>query len=310
MRAQWGSAETSARDGRLAIDLHLRALASGLVALKPTDVAAVRALLRGVATDGSIAPGVTAVSAGDAPVPGTWLIPQDADPGRRIVYCHGLSFMAGDLETYGGFVSRLAEAARASTLLIEYRLAPEHQYPAAHDDCLTALLWAREHGPDSAAPARCAVIGDSCGASLAIAAALAANCSRTPAAAVVLFSPFVDLAVTGESWIRNEGCDPLLTADVARGCATLYAPGLDPGDSRLSPLYDELSGLPPMQIHASMSDPAYDDAVRLAALADKAGVLTESHVWSGVPHSWFLFHAELPEARHSIELAGSFLRRL
>lgn len=293
----------------MAIDQHLRAMASGLAELDPSDIAAVRVLLRGVATDVSLASGVTAVPVRDAPVPGTWLIPQDADPGRRVVYCHGLSFMAGDLATYGGFVSRLAAAAHASTLLVNYRLAPEHHFPAAHDDCLAALLWAREHGPDSAATAKCAVVGDSCGASLAIAAALAASRMRMPAAALILFSPFVDLAVTGDSWIRNAGRDPLLTADVARGCAMLYAPGIEPRSPRLSPLFDDPSGLPRMQIHASASDPVYDDATRLMALANRAGVPTESHIWSDLPHSWFLFHDELAEARHSIELAGSFLRR-
>jgi len=273
-------------------------------------MAAIRTLLRGVATDAGLAAGVVATPARDAPVSGTWLIPQDADPGRRVVYCHGLSFMAGDLATYGGFVSRLAAAAHACTLLVDYRLAPEHLYPAAHDDCLAALVWARTHGPDGTSPADCAVVGDSCGASLAMASALAAGRLRTPAAAVILFSPFADLSVASESWIRNEGRDPLLTADVARGCAALYAPGIEPRDCRLSPLLDDLTNLPPMQIHASTSDPAFDDAARLIAHSDRAGVPTECHIWSGLPHSWFLFHDGLSEARHSIELAGTFVRRM
>jgi len=292
------------------INLHLSALASALAAIDPPDLTAIRTLLRGVATDAGLAAGVVAIPARDAPVSGTWLMPRDADPGRRIVYCHGLSFMAGDLATYGGFVSRLAAAARACTLLVDYRLAPEHLYPAAHDDCLAALVWARTHGPDDASPAACAVVGDSCGASLAIASALAAGRLRTPAAAVILFAPFVDLSVSGESWVRNHGRDPLLTANAARDCAIVYAPGIGPRDRRLSPIYDDLAGLPPIQVHASMSDPAFDDARRLVESADRAGVTTESHAWSDVPHGWFLFHNELAEARHSIELAASFVRRM
>lgn len=306
---QWQT-DVPGRDDRLGVDQHLRAIATRLGAIAPTDMAAVRALLRGVATDASLAQGVTAVPVRDAPVPGAWLIPQDADPERRIVYCHGLSFMAGDLETYGGFVSRLAAVARASTLLVDYRLTPEHHYPAAHDDCLTAILWAREQGPDGPAPAKCAVAGDSSGASLAIASALAANRAGTPANAVIVFSPFVDLAVSGESWLHNEGRDPLLTTEIARNCAALYAPGVDPQDLRLSPILDDLSGLPSLQVHASMADPMYDDASRLATIADRAGVLTELHAWCNIPHTWFLFHGELPEARLSIELAGSFVRRM
>lgn len=310
----WGAdrplSGTPGRDGHTAVDRHLRAIAVRFASLATADMSAIRALLRGVATDSSLAQGVTAVPARDAPVPGTWLIPRGADPSRRLVYCHGLSFMAGDLETYGGFVSRLAAAARASTLLVDYRLTPEHRFPAAHDDCLAALLWAREHGPDRSASAKCAVVGDSSGASLALASALAADRAGTPASATIVFSPFVDLAVTGESWVRNEGRDPLLTADIARGCTSLYAPGVEPRDPRLSPILDELSGLPPLQIHASMSDPMYDDASRLATLADRAGVPTELHAWSDLPHTWYLFHGEFQQARHSIELAGSFASRM
>ncbi|HUG10854.1 MAG TPA: alpha/beta hydrolase [Opitutaceae bacterium] len=310
MHTHNGSAEASNSQYRLEIDRHLRALGCALAGVDPPDMTAVRTLLRGVATDTSLAPGVTAAPARNGPVPGTWLIPKDADPDRRMVYFHGLSFMAGDLATYGGFVSRLAAAANACTLLVDYRLAPEHHYPAAHDDCLAAMLWAREHGPDGAASARCAVAGDSCGASLVLATAVAAQGIRKPAAALVLFSPFVDLAVSGESWIRNDGRDPLLNADVARGCASLYAPDVDPRDCRLSPLFGDLEHLPPIQIHASMSDPAFDDAARLIEASDRAGVPTESHSWSDLPHSWFLFHNELAEARFSIELAGSFVRRM
>jgi acetyl esterase/lipase len=303
-------AEPSGRNGRDAVTAHLRAMASELAGLAPTDIAALRKLLRGLATNASIAKSVAVVPAANAPVPGTWLVPQDANPKRRIVYCHGLSFMAGDLATYGGFVSRLAAAANACTFLVDYRLAPEHCFPAAHDDCLTAFTWVREQGPERSAPAACAIAGDSCGASLALASALSANRLGTPASAVIVFSPFVDLSVAGESWVRNSGRDPLLSADLARGCAALYAPIADPRDLRLSPIFDDLSGLPPLQVHASISDPAYDDASRLATQAEQAGVPTELHAWGSLPHFWFHFHDELPEARCSGELAGSLVRRM
>ena len=217
--------------------------------------------------------------------------------------------MAGDLATYGGFVSRLAAAAQACVLLVEYRLAPEHLFPAAHADCLQALMWAQQNGPEGASKADCTIVGDSCGASLVLATAIAAKRKKTPAKSVILFSPFVDLAVNGESWERNHGRDPLLTAEVARGCAALYAPGVDARSPGLSPIFDDLSQLPPIQIHASSADPAYDDAARLAELVDRAGVPLEFHVWTDVPHSWFLFHDKLSAARHSIELTGSFSSR-
>jgi acetyl esterase/lipase len=218
--------------------------------------------------------------------------------------------MAGDLETYGGFASRLAASTRACTLLVDYRLAPEHRFPAAHEDCRGALSWAQMHGPEGAGSARCVVAGDSCGASLAITSALEARRRGAPAAAVVVFSPFVDLSVSGDSWIRNEGRDPILTADLARGCATLYAPGMDPREHRLSPVFDKLSGLPPIQIHASAADLMFDDAMRLLSACNRDGVPAEMHAWSDVPHLWYLFHDQLKQARHSINLTGSFVRRL
>lgn len=289
---------------------HLQALAAGLGAIETGDIASVRRLVRGIASETSLATGVVARSARDAPVPGTWLIPHDPDPRYRLVYCHGLSFMAGDLATYGGFVSRLAAATRACTLFVEYRLAPEHAFPAAHEDCRTALSWAQTHGPDGDHAANCVVAGDSSGASLAIASALVASRAGAPASAVVVFSPFVDLSVSGGSWQRNEGRDPILTADLARECAPLYAPGVDPRDHRLSPLYADLSGLPPIQIHASAADPMFDDATQLMSACNRAGVQAESHVWSDIPHVWYLFHDQLKQARHSINLTGSFVRRL
>lgn len=309
MRSKPGPDEVAGGDGRLAVKLHLQAIAAKLAALPPSDIAAVRVLLQGIATDASLARGVTTAPAREAPVSATWFIPPDADPQRRIVYCHGLSFMAGDLPTYGGFVSRLASAARASTLFVDYRLAPEHHFPAAHDDCIVALLWTSNHGPDESTPATCAVIGDSAGASLAVSAALASHRQGKPTSSIVLFAPFVDLAVTGESWTRNAGRDPLLSADVARAGPALYAPGVDTRDLRLSPLHDDLAKLPPLQVHASLSDPLFDDAFRLTSRADRAGAKAELHAWGDLAHTWYLFHDKLPEARQAVELAGSFVSR-
>jgi len=288
----------------------LTAIAGAFAEIEPGEMVAIRRLLRAIASDTSIASGVVCQPAHDSPVPGTWFIPQDPDLRFRIVYCHGLSFMAGDLATYGGFASRLAASTRACTLLVEYRLAPEQTFPAAHEDCQNALSWVQTHGPDGVGAAKCVVAGDSCGASLAIASALEASRQGNPASAVVVFSPFVDLSVSGDSWQRNEGRDPILTADIARACAALYAPGVDPRDHRLSPVFDDLSGLPPLQVHASAADPMFDDATRLMSACNRAGVAVESHLWSDVAHMWYLFHDQLQQARHSINLTGSFVKRL
>ncbi len=198
-------------------------------------------------------------------VRGTWVIPRGASPARRVVYCHGCSLMAGDLQLYGGFVSRLAAAAGACVLFVDYRLAPEHRFPAAHEDCAAALFWAMDHGPGEERPAAtCYVAGDSAGASPGLNAAIAATRRGRPPAGIALFSPFVDLTVSGASAFENDGRDPLTTTAIARACAPLYAPGMDPADPRLSPLFDDLRALPPLHIQGSMNDPLLDDAVRLA----------------------------------------------
>lgn len=264
-----------------------------------------RSIASRIPLDTSIADDFDLVPTRGAPVPGTWLVPPGGDPARRIVFSHGLSFIAGDLSIFGGFVSRLARAANACALFVEYRLAPEHSFPAAHDDCLAAYQWAQENGPYRPGKGACTLVGDSCGASLALSSALDAG--EAPAA-VILFAPFIDLAVTGESSARNEGRDPLITANLARACAPTYAPNVDRHDHRLSPIYRDLAPLRRLQLHGSTSDPLFDDTLRLSDRACRSGVHTESHAWSDVPHCWYLFHEELREARLAIELAAEFVQ--
>lgn len=218
--------------------------------------------------------------------------------------------MAGSIALYGGMLSRLAAAACACLFFVDYRLAPEHTFPAAHDDCTTAFSWVREHGPYSIAPAKaCFLASDSAGAGLAIDAALSAARAGDPPDGVVMFSPFVDMTLSGESCVTNNGRDPFTTYEQARACASIYAPGVDPRDVRLSPLFAELSSLCPIQIHGSNSDLLRDDALRLADLARKAGIASELYIWGNVPHVWYLFPEELPQASAGIELAGEFLSR-
>jgi monoterpene epsilon-lactone hydrolase len=288
-----------------AIHSHLRARAEELAAADPADVPRIRAIIDRMAIDARPVENVKFVECADGPR-GVWVLPEGADPDVRIVYCHGCSFMAGSLKLYAGLVSRLAVAANAALFFVDYRLAPEHAFPAAHEDCLEAFIWSHTHGPQVSRRAQaCFLAGDSCGGGLALSTALAASRAGAGVESVVLLSPFVDLTVSGESSLQER--DPLLTADMARACAPMYAPGLNPEDPRLSPLFANLSGLAPIQIQGSASDPLRDDALRLAQRAHRAGVRTELHVWGGLPHAWYLFPGQLPEARRGIGLAGEFL---
>jgi acetyl esterase/lipase len=296
-------------DGRARVNAHLRAFAEEFAAGDPSDLTWVRALVRRLALDPTPHPDTTFVPVVHEAVRGTWVIPRGASPARRVVYCHGCSLMAGDLHLYGGFVSRLAAAAGACVLFVDYRLAPEHHFPAAHEDCAAALFWAMDHGPGEERPAAtCYVAGDSAGASPGLNAAIAATRRGRPPAGVALFSPFVDLTVSGASAFENDGRDPLTTTAIARACAPLYAPGMDPADPRLSPLFDDLRVLPPLHIQGSMNDPLLDDAVRLAERVRRSGGQVALHLWEEVPHTWYLFPDALRAAALGIEVAGAFLQ--
>ena len=287
---------------------HLHSLARELGALDPFDVIAFRALLRGLPSEARLPDDVSVIRAGGCPVEATWIVPPRADSTRCVVYCHGLGFMAGDLPIYGSMLSLLARTAGCPVLFVDYRLAPEHLYPAAHEDCLQAFLWACENSPSGPRAMHCSLIGDSCGASLALAAALDAARLGVRATAVGLLAPFVDLTVSGRSTQRNAGRDPFVTEAAARACALTYAPGQDPATPRLSPLFADLSGLPPLHIQTSSSDPLLDDALRLTQRALGADVPVELHMWTNVPHGWYFFHDRLADARNGIALAAGFVR--
>jgi monoterpene epsilon-lactone hydrolase len=287
---------------------HLAAIAVELQRVPPNDVEALRRITRRLAINPSPPSHFAVVPVATPEIRGTWIIPKDANEQRRIVFCHGGSFVFGDVHLYGGFLSRLAAAATAPLFFVDYRLAPEFQYPAAHDDCARALRYVSRSGPyrDSSA-AQIHLAGDSSGASLALSTACGAPEDGISVASVLAFSPFVDLSVSGESVVVNATRDPILTAAGAHGCAPGYAPGLQATDPRISPLYADLSSLKNLCIHGSMMDLLRDDATRLAERAHAAGVKTELHLWPEVPHCWYLFHDELPEARLGIEMAGHFM---
>ncbi|MBX5460538.1 MAG: alpha/beta hydrolase [Steroidobacteraceae bacterium] len=299
---------SSITNGPSAVHAHLSARARELAAADPADLARIRTIIDALAIDSKPLAGVKFVQSAHAAIRGVWAVPENADPDRRIVYCHGCSFMAGSLDLYSGVVSRLAVLARACVFFVEYRLAPEHRFPCAADDCLRAFHWARTNGPDGEGrAAACFLVGDSSGAALTIAIALDAARAGASPDGIVTLSPFVDLSVSGDA---NDGRDPLTTREMAMACASIYAPGMDPRDPRLSPLFADLSALAPIQIHGATQDPLLDDALRLAKRARKAGARVELHVWSDVPHAWYLFPTELPEASLGLELAATFLRRL
>jgi acetyl esterase/lipase len=227
---------------------------------------------------------------------------------RHVLFLHGGGYVTGSPALYRHFTWRIATAARARVLAIDYRLAPEHPFPAALDDVLAAYRWLLAGMAD---PQRTAVMGDSAGGGLALALLLRLRDHglELPAAAVAL-SPWTDLALTGASFSLNTKSDPMMNAAYVRLFAKCYLADADPRDPYASPLYGNPAGLPPTLIHVGSDEILHDDAVRMAEILRTAGCRVRIEVWQRMPHAWHLFAPVLPEARKAIAHIGDFANEI
>ncbi len=230
----------------------------------------------------------------------------NAAAGDLLIYFHGGGFALGSLSGYRHFMSELGRAAGARVLAVDYRLAPEHVYPAAIDDGVAAYRFALSQG---VSPARIAVAGDSAGASVALGSILAAHAADLPPpACAVCISPWIDLEVTGASMVSKASEDPFVAREGAVASAQVYLNGADPRASFAAPLYADLSFLRSMLIQVGSAETLLDDAVRLAAVAGAAGVEVRLEIWSGMVHIWPFFYPTVKAGRKAIAQAGSFIR--
>jgi epsilon-lactone hydrolase len=233
--------------------------------------------------------------------------PRLQPPATVVLYMHGGGYFTCSPKTHRPIIVAMAKAFDAPAYGLDYRLAPEHPFPAAVEDATSAYRWLLEKHP----MARIVLAGDSAGGGLAIATALAArDAGMPPARAIVGFSPWTDLAVTGASVEANAKSCAMLTPKGIRAGATLYLAGADPRDPRASPLYANLSGLPPVLLFASRHETLLDDTVRFAERARAAGVDVEVVLRDSLPHVWPLFARFLPEAREALNVVTDFARRL
>lgn len=239
-------------------------------------------------------------------VPGVWLSTPAADPGRVVVYVHGGAYVTGSTVTHRELAARVARECEALVFLVEYRLAPEWPFPAALEDLLAVVLGIHARG---VAPQRLALVGDSAGGGLLLAALeeLRARGAPQPACGVAL-CPWTDLAATGPSLWHFRARDPLLDPDMLRATALLYLQGQDPRDRRASPLFGDPRGLPPLLIQCATSDVLHDDAVRYAARARAAGVEVTLEAWPDMVHVWHLFAQHLREGREAVVALGRYVR--
>jgi epsilon-lactone hydrolase len=245
----------------------------------------------------------TPVDAGG--VPAEWVETPAARADRRLLFLHGGGYRLGAPATYRHFTWRLATAARARLLAIDYRLAPEHPFPAALEDALAAYRWMLAGG------ARMLIAGDSAGGGLALALLLRLRDEGLPLpGAAVALSPWTDLALTGASLKRNAAADPMLNVDDMPKFAAEYLAGADPHDPYASPLYGDPTGLPPTLIHVGGDEILHDDAVRMAEKMRAAHCHVELQVWPRMPHVWHLLAPVLPEAKFAIAGIGDFIERM
>ncbi len=238
-------------------------------------------------------------------VPGEWIIPAGAESERVILYLHGGAYNAGSTRSHRALAGNIAYAARARALTIDYRLAPEHPYPAALVDAFSAYKWLLDL---AIRPGQVTITGDSAGGGLTIALLVALRERRIPMpAAAVVLSPWTDLSASGESWQENAKSDYLIHGAKLKEAARLYLKDASPQTPLASPVYANLEGLPPLLIQVGSEEVLLSDSLRLAENARLSSVDVTLEVWEGMPHVWQFAASFLPEARQAIEKIGGFI---
>jgi epsilon-lactone hydrolase len=238
-------------------------------------------------------------------VAGWWCEPADAEPGAVILHAHGGWFNWGSAESFRHLVGHIARSARAKAFVPDYRLAPEHPFPAALDDVHACYLGLVESGARSIA-----LTGDSTGGNLALvllALVSARSFISSRAVGAVVLSPVTDLAMKGSSWESRRIADPLFVRDQADGLVRAYLNGRDPSDPTASPLYGDLAGLPPVRVFVGDDEVLLDDSMRYVERAVAAGVDAKVDVWEGMVHGFLGSIGQLEAADAALVLVGAFL---
>lgn len=241
-------------------------------------------------------------------VPGEWVIPAGVGSERVILYLHGGAYNAGSTRSHRALAANIAYAAHARALTIDYRLAPEHTYPAALVDAFSAYKWLLEQGMLSR---QIVITGDSAGGGLTIALLVALRERRQPMpAAAVVLSPWTDLSESGESWQENAELDYLIHRARLREAARIYLKEADPQAPLASPVHANLEGLPPLLIQVGSEEVLLSDSINLAENARLSGVEVTLDIWEGMQHVWQFAASFVPEARQAIGRIGAFIREV
>ena len=240
-------------------------------------------------------------------IPGEYSIVPGSDPSRVLMFFHGGGYCSGSIKSHRRLVTEAGRAAKMRTVAVAYRLAPEHPFPAAYDDAMTAWHFLRNQ---NVAAAHIAIAGDSAGAGLALGliSRLRDAGENLPACAW-LISPWADLTMSGATLVSKAAVDPLIHREYLNELADAYLPaGMDRKDPRVSPLYGDFSNFPPMLIQIGSEETLLDDATRLAAQAGAAEVAVTLEIWPHMIHAWPLWNAHLEDGRRALVNAGAFIR--
>jgi len=230
-----------------------------------------------------------------------WVQPAGGASGAVVLYLHGGGFIAESPAIHDPFLAALCREAGGRGLTVDYRLAPEHPFPAALEDCFAAWEFLLAMGVD---PGRIVIAGDSAGGNLVVNTALRARDDGLPQpAALLLISPLLDLSFSGGSMRRNDGLDPMFRATSVRALREYYGTGMDPEDPRLSPLFGRLSGLPASLVLVGSSELLLDDALRFGARVPGARV----DVWHDLPHVFPVYRG-LSAGDRAIREMAAFIR--
>lgn len=239
-------------------------------------------------------------------VPAEWLIPKDAHEPGVLYYLHGGGYVIGSIQSHRHMVAAMAEAASMRAFMVDYRLAPEHPFPAGLEDAVSGYHWLLASGHDADKIVLC---GDSAGGGLTLATLLQLREEGAPLPkCAVLLSPWTDLTNTLESRITKLDAEPLLSAPGASGNAEDYANGEKLTHPLISPINADLSDLPPMLIQVGTEEILLDDSVVLADRMCDAGVDVQLDVWDGLFHVWQYYPGWLPEAQEAIDEIAAFIR--
>lgn len=240
-------------------------------------------------------------------VPGEWSLASGSDASRVLMFFHGGGYCSGSITSHRRMVTEAGRAAKVRTLAVGYRLAPEHPFPAAHDDAMTAWRYLRKH---AYVPSQIAIGGDSAGGNLtAVLINMLREQGEHPSCAW-LVSPWTDLTMSGASLTTKEALDPIIHKGYLGELADAFAPaGIARDGPRISPLFSDLHGFPPALVQVGSHETLLDDATRFAAALGAADVDVTLEVWPEMIHAWPLWNAHLEPGRRALEQAGAFIRR-